>query len=331
MDEPDGFDIIGDIHGCADMLDGLLRTLGYRRKTGVFAHRRRQAIFIGDLIDRGPQQVETLELVRPMVECGSAQIVMGNHEFNAIAYATPDPELPGGFLRPHNTKNRSQHQEFLDQVGAESSLYRQSIEWFTTMPLFLDLGDLRIVHACWNVDAISAVKRWGIDNGHLGADLLQKATTKGTLEHRTLEVLLKGPEISLTKYDQPPFVDKDGHVRNEARIRWWNAQAETLDQLAEIPPHSRTPDGDPYPSLPDIECKDESGFNYDGHVPVFYGHYWRTWAPTSGQDWTPNTACVDFSAVKGGPLVAYRWSGGEIARSDYVDFPSVGQRLPPAR
>jgi hypothetical protein len=235
MGEPDGFDIIGDVHGCAEKLEGLLRALGYHRKAGIFAHPGRQAIFIGDLIDRGPQQVETLELVRPMVESGSARIVMGNHEFNAIAYATEDPEHPGEFLRPHNTKNGSQHKEFLAQVGEESPLYRRSIEWFTTLPLFLDLSDLRIVHACWNADAITAAERWCVQDGRLDGDLLQKATTKDTPEHRTVEVLLKGPEISLSKYDQQPFMDKDGHVRHEARIRWWNAQAGTLDQLAEIP------------------------------------------------------------------------------------------------
>jgi hypothetical protein len=47
------------------------------------------------LIDRGPKQLATVDLVRRMVEAGSARGVMGNHEFNAIAWATPDPEHPG--------------------------------------------------------------------------------------------------------------------------------------------------------------------------------------------------------------------------------------------
>ena len=48
---------------------------------------------------------------------------------------------------------------------------------------------------------------------------------------------------------------------------------------------------------------------YDGTVPVFYGHYWRHGEPEHLHDWTDYTACVDFSAVKGGALTAYRWSG----------------------
>ena len=58
-------DIIGDIHGHSDALQRLLKTLGYSRQKGVYRHPDRQAIFLGDFIDRGPQIRETLEIVRP--------------------------------------------------------------------------------------------------------------------------------------------------------------------------------------------------------------------------------------------------------------------------
>ena len=58
-----GYDIIGDVHGCASKLKGLLDTLGYRQHRGAYRHPNRQAIFVGDLIDRGREQVETVELV----------------------------------------------------------------------------------------------------------------------------------------------------------------------------------------------------------------------------------------------------------------------------
>jgi hypothetical protein len=60
-------DLIGDIHGHADALQQLLKTLGYERQHGVYRHPDRQAIFLGDFIDRGPKIHETLEIVRPMV------------------------------------------------------------------------------------------------------------------------------------------------------------------------------------------------------------------------------------------------------------------------
>ena len=99
-----GFDIIGDIHGCADKLKGLLTQLGFRQRGGVFRHPEREALFVGDLIDRGPSQIETLEIVRSMVDAGVARATMGNHEFNAIAYATPDPRVHGEFMRPRTAE-----------------------------------------------------------------------------------------------------------------------------------------------------------------------------------------------------------------------------------
>ena len=70
-----GYDIIGDIHGCAHTLVRLLDQMGYRKVNGVYEHPRRQAIFIGDIIDRGPRIREALHLVRDMVEHGSARMV----------------------------------------------------------------------------------------------------------------------------------------------------------------------------------------------------------------------------------------------------------------
>ncbi len=82
------YDVIGDMHGHADKLTALLRKMDYSEHDGVWRHPTRQAIFVGDLIDRGPQQLETVDIVRRMVDAGTAQVVLGNHEFNAVAYAT---------------------------------------------------------------------------------------------------------------------------------------------------------------------------------------------------------------------------------------------------
>ena len=82
-----GYDVIGDIHGHADKLIGLLRQMGYEQRSGAWRHAERTAVFVGDLIDRGPQQRTSIEIPRAMVEAGSAHAVLGNHEFNAIAYA----------------------------------------------------------------------------------------------------------------------------------------------------------------------------------------------------------------------------------------------------
>ena len=154
-------------------------------------------------------------------------------------------------------------------------------------------------------------------------DFVMRSNQKGSPEHRAIETLLKGPELDLKKYGQRSFRDKDGHLRHEARIRWWNARAETLRELVEIPPRASTQNGRPYGKLPKTKCVAGAIYDYHDNTPVFYGHYWRKWAPKHGQDWTANSVCVDFSAVKKGPLVAYRWSSGEeISPDHYVAYPS---------
>jgi protein phosphatase len=76
------FDIIGDVHGCADELETLLADLGYARDgDGPWRHPDgRKAVFVGDLVDRGPRIVDTLRIVMAMATAGSALVVPGNHD-----------------------------------------------------------------------------------------------------------------------------------------------------------------------------------------------------------------------------------------------------------
>lgn len=325
--QSNGYDIIGDIHGCADQLEALLAEMGYRLSGGVGAYRHpnRTAIFVGDLIDRGPQQLRVLKVVKAMVDASSARMVLGNHEFNALAYATESPGRPGKYLRPHgdpanpwSEKNENQHREFLDQVTGEAR--EKYLEWFWTQPLWLDLGDLRVVHACWHQESIDVLERELGGNRLRSVDDLVRASTEEDPVYDAVETLLKGPEISLTEHGQEPYLDKDGHPREQARMRWWNDGATTLRDLAEMGGNFTTKTGEPYPPLPDVAVpQGERTFVYEARVPVFYGHYWRRDSPERGQDWTDYTACVDFSAVKGGRLMAYRWSGeSRVEPGNYI-------------
>ncbi|HET6574121.1 MAG TPA: polynucleotide kinase-phosphatase [Fimbriiglobus sp.] len=89
------FDIIGDIHGCFDELEALLQLLGYgttslEGETSVWGDRAyahpegRKAVFVGDLVDRGPRVLDTVRLVRNMVRSGSALCVPGNHDMKLL-------------------------------------------------------------------------------------------------------------------------------------------------------------------------------------------------------------------------------------------------------
>ena len=123
-----GYDVIGDIHGQAAKLEALLAQLGYSEgPDGWVPPAGRQAVFLGDLIDRGPEQLKVIRIVRGMVDAGHARCVMGNHEFNAIGYVTPRRDGSGRFLRHHSPDKIEQHAEFLAQVGEGSELHHELI------------------------------------------------------------------------------------------------------------------------------------------------------------------------------------------------------------
>ena len=87
QDESGPFDIIGDVHGCYDELCSLLEKLGYtvdRAAASVTAPVGRRVIFLGDLCDRGPRNVDVLRLVMNMAETGFALCVPGNHDVKLL-------------------------------------------------------------------------------------------------------------------------------------------------------------------------------------------------------------------------------------------------------
>ena len=80
-DDTGPFDIIGDVHGCHAELLSLLDRLGYDTAIDPIAHPEgRRAVFLGDVVDRGPAVAEVLDVVMSMVSAGSALCVAGNHE-----------------------------------------------------------------------------------------------------------------------------------------------------------------------------------------------------------------------------------------------------------
>ncbi len=294
------FDLIGDIHGHGEPLVELLEILGYRDGGGIYRHPGRRVIFLGDFIDRGPDQRGVIDVVRPMIEAESALAVMGNHEFNAIAYHAEDPESPGNFLRVHSDKNVNQHQAFL---GAYRDDAEQAalVGWFRSLPLWLDLPGLRVVHACWDRGAIACLDdRHASSNDRLSDELLVAASRPGTPEYKAVEILLKGKEIPLP--EERMFHDKDGHPRHDMRLRWWDGKARTYRD-AFLGPETALPD---IPEEP-LDLDGLVGYSPDD-VPVFIGHYWMVGEPRT---LAPNVACLDYSiaAPAGGKLVAYRWDG----------------------
>ena len=134
------FDIIGDVHGCLRELETLLRELGWEvSATGARHPEGRTAVFVGDLVDRGPDTPGVLRLVMGMVEAGTALCVSGNHE-QKLARAL------------NGRKVRIAHglQESMDQLAAEPEEFQRSAHAFIDGLIShyqLDGGKLVVAHA----------------------------------------------------------------------------------------------------------------------------------------------------------------------------------------
>ena len=304
-----GIDLIGDIHGHATELHSLLRSMDYTEINGVYQHPERSVIFLGDFIDRGDEQLEVLRVVSSMCINGNARAIMGNHEFNAIGWYTPDGQ--GGFLRPHTDDNRNQHSKFLKQIVAGSTMHEATIQWFKSLPVLLNLPSIRAIHACWHMPSITALAPYLNDDATFTNAGIFAAFQKGTAEHDAAEVLLKGPEIELPHNLE--FQDKGGKWRRHARIRWWDkSTTELRDLLIGLEGTER--------SLPSTDL-DISEYHYHEEVPVFFGHYWLHGIPKIE---AANAVCLDYSVAKGGHLVAYRWNDSMTLHSSFfVNTPAV--------
>lgn len=296
------FDIIGDIHGEAPTLRALLTKLGYRENgRSSYEHPSRKVIFLGDFVDRGAFQRDVITIAKRMCEAGNAFAVMGNHEFNAIAFAR---QVDGKYLRDRTWKNIKQHLEFLLAYDDYPDEYCEVIDWFQSLPLYLEFDDFRVVHACWDQAAVDRLSQ-AYSGPVLSDQLLLAASDKNRWEYSAIETLLKGREVPLPA--GVSFLDKDRNPRHNIRVKWWNRNAGSYREAFLGPATARThiPD-DPVPGDHLIEYSKEE-------KPVFIGHYWLEGEPDL---LAPNIACLDFSVAKKpqagsipGKLCAYRWDG----------------------
>ena len=139
------FDLIGDIHGCASELRTLLSTLGWSIRydgdiaVGASHPEGRQAVFVGDLVDRGPDTPGVLRLVMGMVEAGTALCVSGNHEAKLVR------ALKGAQVTVSHGLAES-----LTQLGSEPDEFRKQVLDFMDGLIshyVLDDGKLVVAHA----------------------------------------------------------------------------------------------------------------------------------------------------------------------------------------
>ncbi len=309
-----GFDVIGDVHGCYSALVRLLEKLGYEPSGEgyVYPDNKRKLIFVGDLIDRGAEIKKTLALVKSCCDFHGAQVVIGNHEFNAIAYFKTTQK---GYLREHTERNASQLAATLEQFSGDIDLLNGYLGWFETLPLFLDLPAFRVVHACWdqaNVDYYR--QRFG--SCSLVPALFDAFAAEDARVMACIRRLTRGINLPCPKEQQ--ILGQDGLLRSTFRAKFW---AQSIPEVYEDIVFQPDPLPSDFSKKPVSDADLKKLIYYSSHEkPLFVGHYWLKGKPKLV---AKNIACLDYSAVSGGQLVAYRYHLGDNCL-DESQFVAVG-------
>ena len=299
------WDLIGDIHGERQALERLLEKLDYRESEGRFLHPEgRKLLFLGDFIDRGPDSRGVLHLVRRLIDEGIALAIMGNHEYNFVAYHTRDEK--GRFLRSHSDNHALQVAEtLLSFTGFEDEIPGW-VEWMKTLPFFLDLGELRVVHASWVPGDIDYLADKSLED----RDFLIESARRGSPAWTSIGRVLKGVEVDMP--DKITVDDSNGISRKAMRVRWWGELAGVSWREIAFPL---------VPGLPEGEAqlgglREALAYGAD-EPPVFFGHYKLKYHEAAPQ--AANVATLDYGLGHGGPATAYRWNGERvIAAGNFV-------------
>lgn len=245
-------DVIGDVHGEIGALCSLLSRLGY---DGNGNHPdNRKLVFVGDLVDRGPDSIAVFELVKHLYDQDNAQIVLGNHELNLLI---PDPVKPSRPKYKHG--NHWFHGKTENMLKKTTTIQFQRLatkadqlriqQFLKELPLGLENQDIRVVHACWDPNSVEILrndKRSLLEIYNHYQDILEKGDYHSKQERALKEqndnpvkVLSSGKEKGLGEGEKP--FEAGGRIRTIKRAQWWT--------------------------------------EYDEEPFVVFGHYWRKLPP----------------------------------------------------
>ena len=300
------YDIIGDVHGHADQLKNLLQKLGYQLKDGTYSHSKRKAVFVGDIINRGPKIRETLNLVRKMVENGTAYAILGNHEMYAILYYLRDTE--GKYYKKRIPKYQLQINQTLDEFGSFKEEFKSHLKWLRTLPMFLDFGDIRIIHACWDDENVEVIKN-NVTGPKLTKTNLREIALNETKFSQSFWETCKGIDFQIPK-DLLVF-DDEGRPHRAFRMKWWDTpegktfKEVSLESRFELPAYT----------IPSEIIQARKPYSKEDPI-VFFGHYCLKECCGILAD---NLCCVDSCVTRTGKLVAYRWEGEKkLTKSNFI-------------
>jgi hypothetical protein len=286
------YDIIGDVHGHAQLLKKMLQKLGYVKTASGFKCPGRQAIFVGDFVNRGPEIKKTIRIIRSMVESGNATAVLGNHEINLIT----------DHLR--NKSNPFQKTEIsvlktIDEFRDDKEEWKENIKWLRTLPFFLELEGIRIVHACWSDEAVEYLKQY-LPTGRIKKDIFRKIRKEPESSvSKNIALLTRGIQFKMP--GDLKIINNKGISPRSFRTKWWeNPMGKTFGEIS-FESKFQLPD---YTIPPQIVP--ESMYYPESSPPLFFGHYCRKDGPHIIKH---NLCCIDACIAGSKILLAYRWDG----------------------
>jgi hypothetical protein len=294
MDGP--VDVVGDIHGEIDALRDLMAVLGYddggRHPAG------RRLVFVGDLCDRGPDSVAVLALVARLVGEGRAQCVLGNHELNLMLGARKEGN---GWYFDHD-HDREEGKFPLSRRATDAD--RVWIDAFIgSLPVALEDSRLRVVHACWQAEAIQTLR----DAGDSDIAAIYDAAIRqsddelardGTFDRANEEArihrdALRDPGRPMALLPALARKDEAHQMANPIRILTSGVERRTAV---------------PFFSSGKWRMVERAGWwhDYADDIPVIVGHYWRWPMPVDrstygkgGEDLFAGTRMEDWLGRRG--------------------------------
>jgi len=334
-------DIIGDVHGELDALKNLVFLLGYDENGNHPDNRK--LVFVGDLVDRGPDSPGVIRFVKNLIEHGNAQMVLGNHEINVLQHKA---KSGAGWYFEQQVKKDHDYHPFATshEENEKQSIY----DFLSAQPVALENDELRIVHAAWineKIDAVRNIPLGTVANVYLNLEksINKEIQTSGLLNNYHLEQEEWGEEIE-DAYAEVPFLE---HTCQYNLAHQMNNPLRVLTSGVEKRAVT------PFFASGKWRFIQRNNWwdSYEDNIPVVVGHFWRKMdaetttkdenvfagiAPTAWHGKNKNVFCVDYSVgarflerknhVKQGTygrLGALRWPEKELFFEDGAVFKTV--------
>lgn len=327
---PDGpIDIIGDIHGEYDSLLNLIQNLGYKKNQKHPENRK--IVFVGDFCDRGPKSVETIFLIKELIESNLAYAVLGNHEINLLNNDIKDGS--GWFFESRLQSDSKFYSPFTIANAAQKI---EIVSFLSTLPIAVYRDDIRIIHATWHQESIDKIKNKKTN------ELMQllKESKSDIQKHAKKTKIWSEYQKDLQKWHKnledidnpPPFLDS---------VASFDALERELNPIKVLTSGMEEKASKAFFSGNRWRFSDRTPWwnKYYDQTPVVIGHYWRLFNPeqhsfksrysrlfasTASNAWhgaLKNVFCVDYSVGatwrnrgpnNGFRLAALRWPESKI-------------------